>query len=155
MISSILPSPGHPSGEGRQKIHQLSDSEGGGSSKSDLVIRGSHAAFMLHSPPQNDGGERKDSTKTSCCCKRSKNFTQYRDGSHQNCTDTRSNRWNTGRLRNGTEHHNCSLSLVGYTHLEHAMLAIPHLKNVQLERFRGRSKVWKGFLLCKKQLSRL
>lgn len=77
MISSILQSQRHPSGEGRQKIYQLSDCEGGGSSKSDLVIRGSHAAFMYHSPLQNDGGERKDSTKTSCYCERRTSFTRY------------------------------------------------------------------------------
>lgn len=65
----------HTSAEGRETIHQLSDSEGGGSRQNDLVIGGSHTELMHHSPLQNDGGERKDSTRTSCYWK---SFTWYR-----------------------------------------------------------------------------
>lgn len=75
----------HTSGEDKETIHQLSDSEGEGSrqyDQYDLVIGGSHAEFMHHSPLQNDGSERKDSTRTSCYCK---SFTWYR-------------RWETSKL---------------------------------------------------------
>lgn len=73
MQHSVKPEDIHQ--EEAETIHQLPDSDRKGSRQNDLVIRSSHAEFMHHSPLQNDGDERKDSTRTSCYCK---SFTWYR-----------------------------------------------------------------------------
>ena len=79
----------HTSGEVRERIHQNSDSERGGSSQNDLIIRCSHAVFMHHSPLQMmEVGDEGFYQNFMLLQKKPKLYLVHGDGSNQNCIAT-------------------------------------------------------------------